>query len=169
MNNEKAPKKENKLWKQNLQILMQMHGNYPEKQWYNNLQDWGRTWTNFVRENGFDTKVSTSYPNKVVITAKKHSIDTTSFICELQYKISDSNQPVLSVKSVKSFDFGTYIRATIGDLPTAAESDEERKEQCYEWDEFDIDGADQIFEEGFVMETINLAFARYLKFRSEAY
>lgn len=148
-------------WKKNLQYLLQMHGNYPEKQWYDNLSNWARTWATIPQQCGYNTHVSSGYPHKVVITAKKYGKYTTSFICELQYKIADNKQAVLSVKSVKDFEFGSYIKACM----TAEESGEDLVMQHYIWDEFNLDGGEEIFAEGFVMETINLAFKRYLEFR----
>jgi hypothetical protein len=149
-------------WKQNLQNLLQMHGNYPKKQWYDNLSHWARTWSKNLQQSGYNTHVSSGYPHKVVITAKKYGIGTTSFICELQYKITDNNQPALSVKSVKDFKFGSYTNACM----TAEESGEDLVMQYYIWDEFELDGGEEIFAEGFVTETIRLAFKRYLEFRS---
>ena len=149
-------------WKQNLQNLLQMHVNYPEKQSYDNLSNWAHTWAKIVQQSSYNTHVSSGYPHKVVITAKKFGMHTTSFICELQYKITDNNQLALAVKSVKDFNYESYIKA----CATAEEKDEDLVMQFYIWDEFELDGGEEIFAEGYVMETINLAFKRYLKFKN---
>lgn len=149
-------------WKQNLTKLLQMHGNYPHKKWYDDLSTWARKWAAITTEHGYQAHVSSRYPYEVVITAKPKGMSTTSFICELQYIAADGSEPVLSVKSVKNFNYSAYMKAIVNN--PSAES-EDLAVPNYVWDQFECDG-EEIFHEEYVIETVNIAFQKYLEFRA---
>jgi hypothetical protein len=69
----------------------------------------------------------------------------------MNYKADEGGEPCFIIKSVKSFDYAGYMRSLPNDdtLP------------FYTWEEDEISG-EEIFREGFISETITIAFSKYL-------
>lgn len=78
-------------------------------------------------------------------------MSTTSFMCHMHYKAEEGCEPYFIIKSVKSFDYAGYMRVLPNDdtMP------------FYIWEEDEISG-EEIFREGFISETITIAFSKYL-------
>ncbi len=139
-------------WQNNLTSLLSIHGHYPFQKWNNQLYRWCRSWADIVNDNrGFSGSVTTQYPLSVTITVKRNGMSTTSFMCQMHYQAEEGGEPCFIIKSVKSFDYAGYMRALPNDdtLP------------FYTWAEDEISG-EEIFREGFISETITIAFSKYL-------
>ncbi len=139
-------------WQNNLTSLLSLHGHYPFQKLNDQLYRWCRSWADIVNDNrGFSSSVTTQYPLSVTINVKRIGMSTTSFMCQMHYKAAEGGDPYFIIKSVKSFDYVGYMRALPNDdtMP------------YYTWEEDEISG-EEIFREGFILETITLAFCKYL-------
>jgi hypothetical protein len=139
-------------WQNNLNTLLNSRGNYPFQKWNDQLYHWCRSWADILNDNrGFSATVTTQYPLSVTITVKRNGMSTTSFICQIYYRGEEGCEPSMVINSVKSFDYAGYVRALPNDdtLP------------FYSWDNDEISG-EEIFHEGFITETITIAFSKYL-------
>jgi hypothetical protein len=72
----------------------------------------------------------------------------------MNYIIDEFRQIKLRIQTPKGFNFRSYLM----NLP---ESDESKLEY-YIWDMDEILG-DEIFQEGFVLQTLNIAFRKYIQ------
>ncbi len=139
-------------WHNNLNTLLNAHGHYPVQKWNDQLYRWCHSWADIVNDNrGFSATVTTQYPLSVAITVKRNGMSTTSFMCQMHYKADEGGEPCFIIRNVKCFDFAGYIRSLPNDdtLP------------FYTWEEDEITG-EEIFREGFISETITIAFSKYL-------
>ncbi len=144
-------------WKKNLKALMGSHGIHPIEKWNDNLLTFGRAWANAVNEtNGFYATANVRYENgnKVVqLMVKPTGYITTDFVCRMEYRIDEKGAVTLLMRAVNGFDYAGYIRNLA----------EEEKENFYRWSGDEISGI-EIFEENYVLETVNIAFGHYLDF-----
>ena len=139
-------------WQNNLNSLLNTHGHYPFQKWNDQLYRWCRSWADIINDNrGFSGSVTTQYPLSVTITVKRNGMSTTSFMCQMHYQAEEGGEPCFIIKSVKSFDYAGYMRALPNDdtMP------------FYTWEEDEISG-EEILREGFILETITIAFCKYL-------
>ena len=139
-------------WQNNLNNLLNMHGHYPFQKWNDQLYRCCRSWADIANDKrGFSVSVTTQYPLAVSLTVKLSERPLTSFMCQLQYKAEEGCAPCLVIKTVKSFDYAGYVNS----LP------EDDKMPFYRWEEDEISG-EEIFQEGFIAETITIEFSKYL-------
>ena len=143
-----------KNWKENLKMSMNDHGLYPKDEWKKQLFVWCKEWCSEVNKlDGLCASLSSEY-NGVSIKVNRNGFYTTSFICKMNYFLDEDSQIKFRIQTPKGFDYRSYIM----NLP---ESDE-RKLQYYIWDMDEISGY-EIFQEGFVLQTLNIAFRKYLQ------
>lgn len=143
-----------KNWKENLRISMNDHGFHPKEEWKKQLFVWGKEWCSEVNKlDGLRASLSSEY-NGVSIKVYRNGFYTTSFICKMNYILDEDNQIKLRIQTPKGFDYRSYIM----NLPESDES----KLQYYIWDMDEISG-DEIFQEGFVLQTLNIAFRKYIQ------
>jgi hypothetical protein len=142
-----------KNWKENLKMSLNNHGYHPKDEWKKQLYAWCREWINEVNKlDGLCATVTSDY-FIVSIEVIRNGFYTTSFLIKLNYFVDDKGVVFLNIQSVISFDFRGYLM----NLP---ESDF-NKLDYYKWDNDEISG-DEIFHEGFVLQTITIAFQKYL-------
>ncbi len=144
-------------WKNNLKNLMGNFGHHPIEKWNDNLCKSCIQWVKTIKEGkGLSAKLHAGYEdgNKLFqITVQRNGLSVSDFICRIQYRIDDSGAVSLMFKAVSDCNYAGYMLAN-------AEDD---KEKFYHWTIDEVSGI-EIFEEGYILETVTIAFSRYLDF-----
>lgn len=128
------------------------------KDYFKNLIRWSECWANIVNEKGFKTFVNCFYPPQVLITAYPKRNLCLPFLCELIYKIDQDNRLYLLVRCASDLKCGSTIKTILEGSYNTTDTFCEH----YRWDEYELH-TDEIFEEEFVLQTVNIVFEKYLQ------
>jgi hypothetical protein len=137
----------------NLNYNSSIYDNFPFQKWNFHLYSCCRSWADTISDNrGISATVTMQYPLSVLITANQTGMSINSFICQMFYGVEQGYGPFITINSVKSFNYIGYMRALPKDIAMP----------FYTWNREAINGK-EIFSEGFISDTLNIAFNKYLE------
>lgn len=138
-------------WDNNLDDLMNSGGYHRIKELNLQLYNWCSLWVE--RVNRYDgIRALVADPNQPHIEVKERGILNTPFYSNLYYYSNIDNQVELAIKSVKGFNHGGYIKASL--------QEESDLTGFLLWEESNYLGK-EIYQQGFVLELLNIALNRY--------
>lgn len=132
-------------------------GHHPIEKWNDNLCKSCAQWVKTINKGkGLSARLHTGYEDgnkEFQITVKIHGNPVTEFSCHVQYRIDDHGAVSLLFSAVSGFNYSGYVFS----------SAEEEKKSFYQWTNDEITGI-EMFEEAYILETVTIAFGKYLDF-----
>jgi hypothetical protein len=143
-------------WRSNLNTLLRQHGYFTLTKWNEQLLTLIKKWAEQVSEtDGINAQCSIEveeFQKTYAVKVNFNGSPYNEFVCRMFYDINEDGIISLYVKTVKRFRLMDFI----------LKSSNEEKSSFYEW-QLDEHNGIEVFEEAYVLETLTIMFANYLK------